>query len=384
MPLRKSFTMKDISAHVDRRYGRYASPDTLKRMSAKLFGPGRTGKEKVLTPRQSGALVKQLIANSKKLTLSESKKEQIRQLLMLRSKEGKYEKHYLSDIAKQASHPKSPISKGLVKQLNKPFFEQMKKEGRLTKTTFNPGKKQILTNLRTFLAGNLNATLEETATHLGISSRTNAQKVFASLGSNFAKELSKARKNAVLQLDKETGQSLAISEIAKRLGLDESYIRDNIRRGKKIGARNRDEKRSKKFLFLLGHFTTPEKGVLSAERIGAITQVPTKFAMGLLEDLKKKGLVYEVDQKASGIYCISPKGLRVLNGLGADSRKRSQTLSQMSLDELEDRLLLLNNATRNGLSVDQGELKLFRQIIERKRTEEYAKKQREIRNPLIQ
>ncbi|MFA6268553.1 MAG: hypothetical protein WCW13_05580 [archaeon] len=370
--MRKSFSTFDIQKHLAARYGRQVGIRALNSARASLFGRSKNKESAQLTPVQALQVKDAVLSNASRLNISDSKKDQIIALLQERMRSDPYSQVSLETIAKKVSNPKHPISVRELKKLNRGIVAQARSEGVNIRKGYDPVRGKVIGKFREILRANINLTTPQILNQLGIS-YGELQRILVKYKTTLKKETKAARVRAIQSLDIQTGHTLNVREMAQRLGLKESYIIDNWTRGKAIGVRNKTQKISKNFLFLLGYFTSPEVGVFSFDRLVKITGSTKPVAFGAIKLLKKQGLIFEEDHDGSRLYSISSKGYKLLNGLGARAEQRAQRLVTMSLDEVENIFSLLQNAQKIGLEVGS-ELGVIQKIVEKKRFADFLKR----------
>jgi len=372
MPTR--FTIPQIRDHMRKRFGREVSADSLSRTSTKLFGSSKPGQTKTLQDRDAIKLVNTILANAQKLNLSEAKKAEIATLLSMRAKSGPYKKEHLEDIARVVSHPKAPISVRMIRKLNEPVVKKMRKTGVNPKAgSYDKERASVLPKLRDFLAKNINASVADVTNHLGINYRT-LQRIISKSKTTLDKERRSAKIKAVKDLDLVTKGTMSETEIAKRFGLKERYVREILKRGNSPAAKERVQRASSNFLFLLGYFTTPKIGTLSLDKLITITGVPRPVAFGAISELKRKRLIYEEGRDGSNSFCISNRGYRDINGHGANPNQRERRLQTMPLDVLEEMHQMLQNARLAGLKPNELEMQNIERVLGQKRLASFKQK----------
>jgi DNA-binding CsgD family transcriptional regulator len=333
------------------------------------FGPSETGQVKIFQPRQAIKIINNILKNSQKLNLTQQKKDEIKTLLNIRMKSNNGVDS-LEKIAKQTSHPKSPISTKSIKKLNQEFVKRQKEAGQTIRRK-SKDTTSIQKMVQDILSKNIHATQKDICKQLQI----NYRQLFDALTktkTNLIKERKKARENAIKKLVQKNS-NISTKQIAQQLGLKEDYIRKFLKRGNKLGARTNINIARKQFLFILGFFTNPKQGQLSLSKIIKITNISKPVANGAIKELKRQKLIWETQKEGSGEYCISPKGFRELNWIGQKTEKRNDRLEKMSLEELEQTKKLLHNSSLVGLSVDKKFMQMIDTLIQRKNWEEYKK-----------
>ena len=297
------------------RKGRIAGERGLQDKARELYG--RTGN---LTAKQVARLVK-LTMNSRRLALTQKKKQEVVFLLQANRKLPPPERLNFEQISNQTG-----VSTSRIKKLNVAV-----RKGKTKVMATSRERAQVPKKARDYLAKHLNAGMADVMAATGLSKKQ-FQRIMAQYNTSFASERRKARLGAIKKLDQKTGGKLSNAQIAKQLGLKKDYVAANRpRRGRGSGHAARREKNASKFLGIIGLFTTLNRNTISLERLMKITGVSKPDAYAALKRLKKEGLIIEGDLG----YGITKKGIGYRNTTGATPGNFFVSIKRMGRRELE-------------------------------------------------
>jgi hypothetical protein len=283
--------------------------------------------------------------NLRRLPLSSEKEALARTLLERNQTVLPHERLSLSEIAKRVGHKNAPISPSMLKKVNAQVRSSIKsKGGEVTKFTASAKQhdKTVLPRLRKLLANNFNISFEDALKSLGVT-KFQFQDNLPKYKTNFAAEVVRATKSAIEAFDAKTGRKLSNAELAKKLGDNERLVGAyRKRRGRQSGVSVRVARLNNEALAFLSVFSSPKNGSLSINGLSVLTGASNLTLLNSLTQLKKKGLVWEVDYEGSRNYCISHKGISLINGANSKVHDPFQRLNAFSLDKLtkvRDRLV---------------------------------------------
>lgn len=334
----KVHSIQEVAQRIKEKYGRVPNQRNLAKLAAnKSFNPNS------LSPKQVVLLIRAL--NLRRLPLSTEKESLARVLLERNQNVLGHERLSLGEIAKRVGHKDAPVSTSVLKKLNSGVRESISaKGGKVTK--FTASSKQhdttLLPRLRTLLASNWNISFEDALKNLGVTKFV-FQDNLPKYKTNFASEVVRATKSAIEAFDARTQRKLSNAELATKLHISESKVKEyRKRRGRKAGVAVRVMHLNDESLAFLSAFSSPENGSLSVHALSLLTGASNLTLLNSLTQLKRKGLIWEVDYNGSGRYSISHKGISLMNGANGrahDAPRRLSAFSLEKLNQIHDRLI---------------------------------------------
>ena len=333
-----NYSISQVAKRVREKYGRVPNERNLKKLAqSKSLDPSS------LSSRQVISLIQAL--NLRRLPLSSEKEALAFSLLKRNQTVLPHERLSLGEIAKRVGHRSAPISSSMLKKVNAKVRSSIESKGK-TATKFTASAKQhdktLLSRLRNLLASNWNISFEDALKSLGVS-KTQLQDNLPKYKTNFSAEVVRATKGAIEAFDARTGRKLSNAELATKLHISESKVKEyRKRRGRQSGVAVRVRQLNDESLAFLSAFSSPQTGSLSLNGISALTGASQLTLQNSLSQLKRKGLVWEVDYKGSNRYCISNKGISLMNGANGrahDAPRRLSTFSLEKLNQIHDRLI---------------------------------------------
>jgi len=331
-------SISQVAQRIKEKYGRVPSNRTLTSVALKKsFDP------KSLSPRQVISIIQSI--NLRRLPLSSEKEAQARVFLQRNQTVLPHERLSLSQIAQKISPSSAPISYTMLKRLNSGVRASVQSNGgKVTKFTASSKQhdKTLLPRLRNLLASNWNLSFEDALKTLKVT-KSVFQDNLPKYKTNFAGEVVRATKSAIEAFDARTERKLSNAELATKLHISESKVKEyRKRRGRQSGVAVRVRQLNDESLAFLSAFSSPQTGSLSLNGISALTGASQLTLQNSLSQLKRKGLVWEVDYKGSNRYCISHKGISLMNGANGrahDAPRRLSTFSLEKLNQIHDRLI---------------------------------------------
>ena len=333
-----NYSISQVAKRVREKYGRVPNERNLKKLAqSKSLDPSS------LSSRQVISLIQAL--NLRRLPLSSEKEALAFSLLKRNQTVLPHERLSLGEIAKRVGHRSAPISSSMLKKVNAKVRSSIESKGK-TATKFTASAKQhdktLLSRLRNLLASNWNISFEDALKSLGVS-KTQLQDNLPKYKTNFSAEVVRATKGAIEAFDARTGRKLSNAELADKLHISESKVTEyRKRRGRKSGVAVRVGHLNDEALAFLSAFSSPQNGSLSLHALSLLTGASNLTLLNSLGQLKKKSLVWEVDYEGSGKYCISHKGISLMNGANGRAHDAPRRINSFSLDKLikvRDRLV---------------------------------------------
>lgn len=361
-----AYSISQVAKRVREKYGRVPNERNLKKLAqTNSLDPSS------LSPRQVVSLIR--VMNLRRLPLSSEKEAQAVSLLQRNQVVLPHARLSLSEIAQKISHPHAPISASMLKRLNAGVRGSIKEKGGVV-TKFTASAKQhdptLLPRLRNLLSSNLNITFEDALKSLSVS-KFQLQDNLPKYKTNFDKEVVRATKRAIKLVESQNERELSNAEIAEKLVISERKVGEyRERRGRESGVRVRVARLNSEALAFLSAFSSPKNGSISVRGLSVLTGASNLTVLNSLGQLQKKGLIWEVDQKGSGRYRISNKGISLMNRLNNKSPNAPRRISTFSLEKLtkiRDRLF----EAKLGANVDVpiAALTELNRMIEQKQNE---------------
>ncbi len=290
------YSISQVAKRIEEKYGRIPNQRNLAKLAlTKSFDP------KSLSPRQVISLIRAM--NLRKLPLSSEKEALVKNLLERNQTVLAHERLSLSEIARRVGHKDAPVSTSMLKKVNAKIRESIQSKGG-TATKFTASSKHhdltLLPRLRTLLASNWNISFEDALKSLGVT-KSVLQDNLPKYKTNFAGEVVRATKSAIEAFDARTQRKLSNAELATKLHISESKVKEyRKRRGRRSGVEVRVMHLNDESLAFLSAFSSPENGSLSVHALSLLTNASRLTLLNSLTQLKKKGLVWEVDYNGSG------------------------------------------------------------------------------------
>ncbi len=351
MPMRKRFSLEDVRTHIANRYGREINYKTLRKRAGDFLGPNPAervaGRE--LTPKQAAELSRHIIDNSQRLPLSEQRKQLILKLLKERSSSNLYDKKTVEMIAKQASHPLSPISVNMVTNLNKPIAAQRGGKRIHSDRTYDPKKVNLVSRMKSLLEQNPNADRATIAAGLGLDERT-LQYSLNRLGTSFSSQADSILKKSIREFDLKTKRKLTAKEIALKFKVSEDTVQRFWKRSRALHYSQQTDAVALEALSFVSLFTahSPKVSHISFSELREMTQSYPVTLNSAIKQLKKERLITEIKTtrpeelvfpvtKGERYFFVNQKGFveRSRGAKIANPTQRTSMLENMSLNRLE-------------------------------------------------
>lgn len=360
------YSISQVAKRIKEKYGRVPNERNLAKLAInKSFNP------QSLSSRQVISIIR--VLNLRKLPLSSEKEALAKNLFERNQVVLPHERLSLSEIAKRVGHKDAPISKSMLKKINAVVRKEvLAKGGSVSKFTSSSKKHDstILPRLRTLLVSNLNISFEDALKSLGVS-KSVLQDNLPKYKTNFAGEVVRATKNAIEAFDVKTQRKLSNAEIAAKLRISESKVKEyRKRRGRESGVAVRVMRLNDEALVFLSAFSSPKTGSLSFHALSLLTGASKLTLLNSLTQLKRKGLIWEVDYEGSKRYSVSYKGVSLMNGVNkrAHGVPRISSFSLEKLNQIRDRLI--NAKISAGVDVSVNSIKILGEMIKKKEREQ--------------
>ncbi|MFA6065051.1 MAG: hypothetical protein WCW44_02985 [archaeon] len=367
MPLRRSFSLEDVRQHIANRYGRDINYKTLRKRAGDFLGPNPNERvaTRELTPKQAAELSRHIIENSQRLPLSGQRKQLILKLLQERASSNLYDKKTVEMIAKQASHPKSPISVNMLNNLNKPITAMRGGKRIHSARTYDPRKVNLVSRMKSLLEQNPTANRAAIAAELGLDERT-LQYSLNRLGTSFSSQANSALKKSIREFDLKTNRKLTAEEIAVKFNVSEDTVRRFWKRSKSFYYGQQTEAVASEALAFISLFTahSPKLSYISLSELREMTQSYPVTLNSAIKQLKQQRLVTEIRTdhpeelifpitKGERYFFVNPKGFieRSRGAKVANPSQRQFVLESMPLDRLEklhDQIVAIQNRRNLG------------------------------------
>jgi DNA-binding transcriptional regulator YiaG len=361
------FSVTNVAQKIREKYGRVPNQRNL----AKLAKESKLNPNS-LSPREVVSLIKKM--NLRRLPLSSEKESLARTLLVRNQSLPPNERLSFGEIAKRVGHRDAPVTPSMLKKVNSNVRSEIKsKGGNVTKFTASAKQHDptLLPKLRTLLAHNWNLSFEDALKQLGVT-KMQLQNNLPRYKTNFNSEVTRALKNVIEAFDLRTQRKLSNAELAEKLHITINQVEEyRRRRGRKSGVAVRVANLNDEVLAFLSAFSSPDNGALSKHGMSMLTGASQLTLENSLAQLKKKRLVWEVDYEGSRRYCISHKGISLMNGNNGRAQVSPQRINAFSFEKLNKiRDRLINAKLSAGVDVPANVITILGEMIKKKEREQ--------------
>ena len=376
------YNPESVVHEISKKHGRVASKRHVHRRLRALFGSTE------ITHAQKEEFLQKLALH--RLGLNGKTKRAINTALKRNQRVPPPQRQTHTQIAIEYGTVAAPINIDLIRKMNRTVKAEMASHGEKVSRVIatDPARAEVPDKVRKAIQENLNITYPELLRKLKLSVKQFAI-IMQQFGLKFRRMKFEERKRAIdtFAFVKKPGtiREYTNEEIARKLGFSKKYIEENRpRRGKSSGTKAQIESVVREVIIWVDFITKPKHGQISFSQLLELTGANPFTLSTALKTLKKGRALIEVNTSNGGLTFIPTKGERyffigsngvaVRNAMGARVRTNRATdfLNLNQLEKIHDQLSFIN--IHGTFNVSQRMLNLVREARDRKRLEEYNKK----------